>query len=108
MAFDPVEEIKLFHGAINALDPDLKKFASSKGKMILYHGWADPQIPAEIAAGKFDTLHGWLTENLYRHGSKFTPNDLIKRATGEPMTMQPYLAYLRSKYGELYSLHAAA
>jgi carboxypeptidase Taq len=69
---------------------------------------AHPNIPAEIAAGKFDTLYGWLTKNLYRHGSKFTPNDLIARATGEPMSMQPYLGYLRAKYGELYSLPAAA
>jgi carboxypeptidase Taq len=69
---------------------------------------ASPGIPSEIGAGEFKTLHGWLTKNLYRHGSKFTPNDLIKRATGEPMTMRPYLAYLRNKYGELYSLPAAA
>ena len=69
---------------------------------------ANPGIPSEIAAGEFGTLHGWLTDNLYRHGRKFTPNDLIKRATGEPMTMRPYLAYLRGKYGELYSLPAAA
>jgi carboxypeptidase Taq len=69
---------------------------------------AHPGIPSEIAAGEFKALHGWLTKNLYRHGSKFTPNDLIKRATGEPMTMRPYLAYLRNKYGELYSLPAAA
>jgi carboxypeptidase Taq len=69
---------------------------------------ASPAIPSEIAAGGFKTLHGWLAKNLYRHGSKFTPNDLIKRATGEPMTMRPYLAYLRNKYGELYSLPAAA
>ena len=67
-----------------------------------------PDVPSEIAAGEFKTLHGWLTKNLYRHGSKFTPNDLIKRATGEPMTMRPYLTYLRNKYGELYSLPAAA
>src|SRR5262245_18819072 len=69
---------------------------------------AHPGIPSEIAKGEFKMLHGWLTENLYRHGRKFTPDNLIKRATGEPMTMRPYLAYLRSKYGELYSLPAAA
>jgi carboxypeptidase Taq len=69
---------------------------------------AHPGIPSEIAAGRFDTLHRWLTDNVYRHGSKFAPNDLIKRATGEPMTMRPYLAYLRNKYGELYALPAAA
>ncbi|MPZ37283.1 MAG: carboxypeptidase M32 [Rhizobiales bacterium] len=69
---------------------------------------AHPAIPSEIAAGEFRTLHRWLTENLYRHGRKFAPNDLIKRATGEPMSMRPYLAYLRNKYGELYRLPAAA
>ena len=69
---------------------------------------ANPGISSEIAGGEFETLHGWLTDNLYRHGRKFTPNDLIKRATGEPMTMRPYLAYLRNKYGELYRLPAAA
>jgi carboxypeptidase Taq len=65
---------------------------------------ARPEIPADIAAGAFGALHGWLTDNLYRHGRKFTPDALIERATGEPMTMRPYLAYLRGKYGELYRL----
>jgi carboxypeptidase Taq len=69
---------------------------------------ANPGIPSEVAKGEFKTLHRWLIDNLYRHGAKFTPSDLIKRATGEPMTMRPYLAYLRSKYGELYRLPAAA
>jgi carboxypeptidase Taq len=42
---------------------------------------AHPDIPREIASGEFDTLH--LRDNLYRHGSKFVPNDLVKRATGK-------------------------
>jgi feruloyl esterase len=41
------------NGAINALDPDLKRFAASNGKMIMYHGWADPQIPAESSVGYY-------------------------------------------------------
>ena len=69
---------------------------------------AHPDIPGRIAAGEFGTLHGWLRDNLYCHGRKFTPNELIERATGGPMTMRPYLAYLRGKYGELYSLPAEA
>jgi carboxypeptidase Taq len=65
---------------------------------------AHPQIPAEIAAGEFGTLHGWLRERLYRHGRKFPPDDLIARATGSAPNAAPYLAYLRGKYGELYHL----
>ena len=65
---------------------------------------AHPEIPDEIARGEFGTLHGWLRENLYRHGSKFTPDEVVERATGAPVTIEPYLAYLRGKYGELYRL----
>ena len=67
---------------------------------------AHPDVPALITAGEFGPLHGWLIDNVYRHGRKFTPNELIERATGEAMTMRPYLAYLRGKYGELYALPA--
>jgi carboxypeptidase Taq len=65
---------------------------------------ANPHIPTEIAQGKFDTLRTWLTENVYSHGSKFTTADLLERVTGGPLTIAPYIRYLRSKYGELYSL----
>jgi carboxypeptidase Taq len=68
---------------------------------------AHPEIQREIARGKFGTLHRWLTAQIHRHGRKFEPNELVLRATGEPMTTKPYLAYLRSKYGELYRLPPA-
>lgn len=68
---------------------------------------AHPDIPREIEKGNFGTLHGWLKDHLYRHGRKFRANEVIERATGGPMSMVPYLAYLRAKYGALYRLPAA-
>jgi carboxypeptidase Taq len=65
---------------------------------------AHPDILAEIANGQFGTLHGWLTNNIYCHGRRLTPEQIVVRATGTPMTMAPYLGYLRKKYGELYRL----
>ncbi len=65
---------------------------------------AHPDIPAQIAQGQFDTLHTWLKTNLYRHGSKFTAPELIERVTGGPLKIEPYIAYLRGKFGELYKL----
>jgi carboxypeptidase Taq len=66
---------------------------------------AHPEIPGEIAAGRFGTLKGWLDQNLYRHGRKYQADAIVRRATGEPMTIRPYMDYLNRKYGELYGLH---
>jgi carboxypeptidase Taq len=65
---------------------------------------ANPEIPAEMVHGEFATLRGWLRANLYRYGRKFAPDQLVERATGGPMSIAPYVAYLRGKYGELYRL----
>lgn len=64
---------------------------------------AHPEIPGEITQGEFGTLHGWLKENIYQHGRKFTASELIERITGGPLRIEPYIKYLRSKYGELYN-----
>jgi carboxypeptidase Taq len=66
-----------------------------------------PGIPARLARGEFDELHGWLRENVYQHGAKFTATELVERATGSPMSIEPYLRYLHGKYGPLYGLAAA-
>ncbi len=63
-----------------------------------------PEITNEIGAGEFSTLHSWLIENIYRHGRKYTADELVRRVTGGPLSVEPYVRYLRTKYGELYEL----
>ncbi len=65
---------------------------------------AHPEIPAEIERGRFGTLHGWLREHVYQHGAKFTADEIVRRATGRPMALEPYLDYLWGKYQPLYGL----
>lgn len=65
---------------------------------------AHPDIPAQIQAGEFGALHGWLKENIYQHGAKFTAAELLERATGGPLRIEPYMRYLRGKYEALYGL----
>ncbi len=66
---------------------------------------AQPEIPAEIKhKGEFSTLHNWLKENLYQHGSKYTAPEIIERATGSPLSIEPYIAYLKLKYGHFCHL----
>jgi carboxypeptidase Taq len=61
-----------------------------------------PRLPHEIESGRFDTLRGWLAAHIHRHGRTYLPAELVERATGKPLSIQPYITYLRSKYGELY------
>lgn len=66
---------------------------------------AHPEIPFEIKRkGEFSKLHNWLKENLYQHGAKYTAPEIIACATGSPLSIKPYMAYLRLKYGGLYNL----
>lgn len=65
---------------------------------------AHPEIPQQIGQGQFGALHGWLKDNVYTHGAKYTANELIERVTGGPLRIEPYINYLKTKYGELYEL----
>jgi carboxypeptidase Taq len=69
---------------------------------------AHAEIPQQMCVGEFGTLHGWLRENLYRQGRKFTPAETVQRATGESISVEPYLDYLRTKFGGLYALPGAS
>ena len=53
---------------------------------------------------EFAPLRGWLTDRIYRHGRKFTAPEIVQRATGEPLSIAPYLGYLNTKYGAIYEL----
>ena len=66
--------------------------------------YAHPEITSEIEKGEFGTLHDWLKENIYQHGSKYTAPELIERVIGGPLRIEPYISYLRSKYETLYCL----
>lgn len=65
---------------------------------------ANPGLEEDIARADFRRLHGWLRENVYAHGRRYIPNELVERATGQAMTVEPYLRYLRAKYGALYGV----
>ncbi|WP_124728282.1 carboxypeptidase M32 [Staphylospora marina] len=62
-----------------------------------------PDIPERIRQGDVSLLHEWLKDRVYRHGSKYTAEEIIRRATGSDLTIEPYINYLTSKYRELIS-----
>jgi carboxypeptidase Taq len=63
-----------------------------------------PDLEQQFARGEFGALLGWLNKNVHQHGKRYTPRELIKKATGRPLTAAPYVAYLRQKFGEMYGV----
>jgi carboxypeptidase Taq len=63
-----------------------------------------PGLEGHIERGEFGVLLKWLRNNVYRHGRKFTPNELMERVTGKPLTPGPWIAYVREKFGALYGV----
>ena len=65
---------------------------------------ANKEIPQQIEQGNFDLLHDWLKQNIYQHGRKYTAAELIEQATGKPLSIDPFISYIKQKFGELYAL----
>lgn len=61
-----------------------------------------PGLAESLENADYAPLREWLTDNLYRHGRAYTPDELLRRSTGEGLEAGPLLAYLKEKYETLY------
>jgi carboxypeptidase Taq len=52
----------------------------------------------DFARGEFARLREWLREQIYRHGSRYPPRELLQRVTGSTLDPEPYLRYLNAKF----------
>ncbi len=62
---------------------------------------AHPALDEEIAAGQFGGVMDWLRDNVHGVGARLPVQELIKQATGKPLTAAAYIRYLESKYLEI-------
>jgi len=63
-----------------------------------------PEIPVEIERGEYGSLLGWMRDRIHTRGATDTPAELVQRVTGGPMRTEPFLRYVRQKYGEIYGV----
>ena len=63
-----------------------------------------PGLDADIAAGRFGGLLGWLRENVHAHGRRYRAPELCRRITGRELSPEPLVRALRAKLGPLYGL----
>jgi carboxypeptidase Taq len=57
-----------------------------------------PEIPAELSQGRFHTLVNWLRENIHSRGRLLPMNELLRQATGQPLTVKFFLQHLQGRY----------
>lgn len=63
--------------------------------------WLGRRVPPELGS---TGEHATRREHIHQHGKKFTPAEWVKRATGEKITAEPFLTYLRRKCGQIDEL----
>ena len=61
----------------------------------------DPQSDQTLREGNFIKIRQWLTDKIYRHGSVYLPDTLLKMVTGEGLNSDHFVRYLKKKYGEI-------
>jgi carboxypeptidase Taq len=60
-----------------------------------------PDLDGEIEAGRFGSLFEWLRKNVHSVGASLGAQQLIREATGKPLTAAPWLRYAEGKYLEV-------
>ena len=61
-------------------------------------------VDSLVRAGEFEPIHEWMTENVHRHGQRYTTPELIEVATGQELSAEPFVDYVREKFETLYDL----
>jgi carboxypeptidase Taq len=65
---------------------------------------AVPDWDAQVRAGNFAPLLGWLRTNIHRHGRVYDAGELCQRVTGRALDPKVFLDSLETKYGAIYGL----
>ena len=57
-----------------------------------------------LERGDLAPVNAWNREHIWRHGSLFTPAELLDRVLGAPFDPQYYIDYLRRKAADIYGV----
>ncbi|HFA60061.1 MAG TPA: carboxypeptidase M32, partial [Rhodospirillales bacterium] len=58
-----------------------------------------PDLPRALAAGEFGDLLGWLREKIHGQGSRPEFAELVREASGAPLSCDAFFAHLAERYG---------
>ncbi|MDR1099660.1 MAG: carboxypeptidase M32 [Treponema sp.] len=63
-----------------------------------------PDFEGVVRRGEFGVLRDWLNNHIYRWGCRLEPAELLRKITGEQLSVIPFLEYIEKKYTELYGI----
>jgi carboxypeptidase Taq len=63
-----------------------------------------PDFTERIKAGELLPLREWLRTHIHSKGQRLSAEDLMIHLTGNPLSAEPFLDYLETKYAEIYKL----
>jgi carboxypeptidase Taq len=58
----------------------------------------------QLAAGELSELREWLRRRVHRYGAKFGTEELLEREGGGPITVAPFVRYLKAKLSDVYGM----
>lgn len=61
-------------------------------------------VEGDLEKGDYKHVNEWLHKHIHVHGSLYTPEQIIKNATGKRFDSKYYVDYLTNKYKSLYNL----
>lgn len=61
-------------------------------------------LEKEVKKGQFGHILEWLRKNIHIHGKLFSADALVEKVTGEKLTSQYFIDYIKGKYSEIYNI----
>lgn len=55
-----------------------------------------------LVDGDLSYINTWLSDNIHKYGAIYTPEELVKKVTGEEILTKYFLKYLEEKYKGIY------
>ncbi len=61
-------------------------------------------LDAMFERGAFEPVLGWMREHVHRWGRARSASEIMEEATGGPLSAEPWLGYVRRKFGAVYGV----
>lgn len=57
-----------------------------------------------VRTGRLVDIKDWLSAKVHQVGHRWEAEEIVRRATGQGLSVEPFLGYVREKYGALYGV----